>query len=189
MPKKTRIDMTGMRFGRLVALGCAGRDGSGHARWRFACDCGRETVATGKNVRAGNTTSCGCFHRAISAARLLDHGHRAAHCHEPTYRAWQQLRRASHPHRICRSWERYAAFLADVGERPAATRLVLVNPALPFGPGNCRWVPLEPRATRAARGWQTRRDRAAQSAADRTESSQSRSAPSAAASILPSIAL
>jgi hypothetical protein len=119
--RKLRIDMTGQRFGRLVAIGFDHRGTSGHAHWLFRCDCGREIVACGGNVRAGSTSSCGCLHRELSAARLTEHGHRAAKRHEPTYRAWQQMRRAAAP--VCRAWSDYAMFAADLGERPDGTKL------------------------------------------------------------------
>lgn len=171
MGRKVRIDMTGQRYGRLVALDWAHRDASGHAHWRFACDCGAETVAHGGNVRTGRTTSCGCFHRETSAARLTVHGHRAAGRHGPTYRAWQQMNDAcanpANPAyarigargiRVAARWRGdYAAFLADLGERPAGTALARIDAARDFAPDNCRWSALANRPVRAAEGWRMRR--------------------------------
>lgn len=159
MAKKVRIDMTGQRFGRLVGIGFDHRTSCGHAHWLFRCDCGKEFVAAGGNVRSGRTASCGCLHREICAARLTRHGHRTARRHEPTYRAWQAMRQLHGAGELCPSWrEDFAAFLADMGERPAATRLVRHDPNVCFRIGNCAWALVDDRAARAVRGWIKRRN-------------------------------
>jgi hypothetical protein len=186
MARRLRIDMTGVRFGRLVGVGYDHRDASGHAHWRFLCDCGREIVASGGNVRSGSTASCGCLHRERSAARLTEHGYRAARRHEPTYRAWQQMRQEADGD-FCQPWQDFAAFIRDMGERPPATKLARGNPDRPFTPDNCYWEALETRASRAARGWH-KRGGTGQSATARASSNQSRSSPAAAAIIRASIA-
>ena len=63
------LDMTGQRFGRLVALEEAGNDKHGKKRWLFQCDCGNTKVIGGAQVRKGATTSCGCFQRESTAKR------------------------------------------------------------------------------------------------------------------------
>lgn len=57
------LDLTGQRFGKLVALERAENDAGGHAQWRCACDCGNECVATASTLRAkrGGKRSCGCM--------------------------------------------------------------------------------------------------------------------------------
>jgi len=52
---RTREDITGQRFGRLVAV----RPGAPR-KWLFRCDCGTEKEMQSANVKSGNTTSCGC---------------------------------------------------------------------------------------------------------------------------------
>lgn len=55
-------DITGLRFGRLVALKPAGkRDCSENIHWKCKCDCGNEKIVSGVNLRSGNTKSCGCL--------------------------------------------------------------------------------------------------------------------------------
>lgn len=53
--KIKRHDLTGQRFGRLVAVEYAG-----NSRWRCRCDCGGETMVLTGNLTHGHTTSCGC---------------------------------------------------------------------------------------------------------------------------------
>lgn len=59
------IDLTGMKFGRLVVLGLAykkPRKRGGYAYyWRCRCECGKEKIVCGECLRGGNTKSCGCL--------------------------------------------------------------------------------------------------------------------------------
>lgn len=55
-----RINVAGMRFGILTAVKLDRISGQG-AHWLFKCDCGTEKVARLKDVRYGNTASCGCL--------------------------------------------------------------------------------------------------------------------------------
>ncbi|MBB3017674.1 hypothetical protein FHR70_000714 [Microvirga lupini] len=58
------LDITGDRYGMLVAVR-RNPDGQGQgAQWYFACDCGREASLRLKDVRHGNTLSCGCMKNA-----------------------------------------------------------------------------------------------------------------------------
>ncbi len=171
MGRRVLIDMTGVRHGRLLGIAYAHRGPSGHAHWRFLCDCGTMVTLDGSRVRSGNTTSCGCRHRELSAARLLVHGHRAAKRHDGTYRAWQSTKDGCHnaasPRygsdgargvRVCPEWLRdYERFLADMGRRPPGTTLERVDAAGDYTRHNCFWRATQTRATRAVRGWARRR--------------------------------
>ena len=53
------IDLVGEKFGRLTVLALAPDHTHGMARWLCRCDCDRETVVRGGNLRNGNTKSCG----------------------------------------------------------------------------------------------------------------------------------
>lgn len=54
-------DLTGRRFGKLIALERVGRRVSdGSAYWRCVCDCGATTVTSSNKLLQGKTTSCGC---------------------------------------------------------------------------------------------------------------------------------
>lgn len=65
---RTRKNMVGHKFGRLLVLEPAGtkysKSGkSRRAMWMCACDCGNNTIVDGRALRSGRTLSCGCFHR------------------------------------------------------------------------------------------------------------------------------
>src|SRR5690625_2206469 len=54
------ICIRGNVFGKLTVLSRHGSDSTGKTTWLCACECGAETVATGLNLKSGNTRSCGC---------------------------------------------------------------------------------------------------------------------------------
>ena len=54
-------DITGQRFGRLVAIEPINdRASNGGIRWKCICDCGNYVYPTMNNLKRGHTTSCGC---------------------------------------------------------------------------------------------------------------------------------
>ncbi|WP_321822954.1 hypothetical protein [Pyramidobacter piscolens] len=64
-----RTDLTGQRFGRLVAIEYV-KDANGDTSWRCRCDCGKETVVTAGNLINGNTHSCGCLAQDMGRANV-----------------------------------------------------------------------------------------------------------------------
>lgn len=58
MPKA--LDLTGQRFGKLVALKRAPRRDDKYTRWICQCDCGSIAEIRTDYLRNGHTTSCGC---------------------------------------------------------------------------------------------------------------------------------
>lgn len=60
-----RGDLTGQRFGRLLVLEQLD-DREKYTQFRCQCDCGRETVTSGSNLKYGITKSCGCLHKDLS---------------------------------------------------------------------------------------------------------------------------
>ena len=53
-------DMLGQKFGRLTVVEFSGTDKWQTAMWKCQCDCGREVVVRGIDLRSGHTKSCGC---------------------------------------------------------------------------------------------------------------------------------
>jgi len=60
------IDITGQRFGRLVAQEPTVRREGTNVVWVFGCDCGEFIERAIGHVRAGRITSCGCARRAAA---------------------------------------------------------------------------------------------------------------------------
>jgi hypothetical protein len=61
MPKA--LDLTGQRFGRLVALERRRGSRKEAAAWLCRCDCGAEKWVVTELLRSGTTRSCGCLHK------------------------------------------------------------------------------------------------------------------------------
>jgi len=57
------LDLTGQRFGRLVAVQRAD-----NRKWLFRCDCGKEKAIASYSVKSGASTSCGCYRRETCKA-------------------------------------------------------------------------------------------------------------------------
>lgn len=55
-----KIDLTGVRFGRLEVVSEVESVGK-HKRWKCRCDCGNEVVVMGDHLKSGATKSCGCL--------------------------------------------------------------------------------------------------------------------------------
>src|SRR5215831_18287230 len=89
-PKMRAVDLVGQHFSRLVVIEPA-EPRAGKRYWLCRCECGNEIVATGSNLRTGNTNSCGCFQREWAAQRGREsktHGHWTNGGPSPTYRSW-----------------------------------------------------------------------------------------------------
>lgn len=57
---RARLDLAGMRFGKLTALEPAEHVGR-YTAWKCRCDCGNEVVARTSSLTSGKTKSCGCL--------------------------------------------------------------------------------------------------------------------------------
>lgn len=65
--KRGITDISGQRFGKLIALEPTGESKHGSALWRCICDCGNERIAMLRSLKTRDATSCGC-----ARSRLLD---------------------------------------------------------------------------------------------------------------------
>lgn len=60
--ESTPFDLTGQRFGRLVAVKSI-YDGTGRKKWLCKCDCGNEKIIPTGHLTSGSTKSCGCLQK------------------------------------------------------------------------------------------------------------------------------
>jgi len=67
--KKRISDLTGQRFGRLIAVRPTDQRRNEKVVWECKCDCGNTVFVIGTALKNGNTTSCGCL-RKENMARI-----------------------------------------------------------------------------------------------------------------------
>jgi 5-methylcytosine-specific restriction endonuclease McrA len=56
-------NITGIRYGRLIALEIAGKTYRGRRLWKCLCDCGTEKIIKAGDLTRGHVKSCGCLSR------------------------------------------------------------------------------------------------------------------------------
>lgn len=142
------IDLTGERYGRLVAMCLSERDSHGVRLWTWRCDCGRQLDRVASPIRSGRVVSCGC-HKDEQSRLRAKHGM----WNTRTYRAWIEMRaRVRGKDRtsiecyrdrginVDARWnDSFEAFLADMGECPGGMTLGRINNDGGYVRGNCRW--------------------------------------------------
>ena len=157
-----QVDITGQRFGRLVAEKAIEWTKQGVV-WLFLCDCGSKHTRLAKAARyKGEKASCGCLQKQIYSERMLVLNKTHGMTNTPTWRSWLSMRdRCRNPNapkfnhyggrgiKVCPQWESFAEFLKDMGERPINTTLDRVDVNGMYEPSNCRWAThVEQRANR-----------------------------------------
>jgi hypothetical protein len=64
-------DLTGRRFGRLIARRPAGeKTKDGRTIWLCECNCGQYAKVNVSSLLSGDTRSCGCLRREVGRAQL-----------------------------------------------------------------------------------------------------------------------
>lgn len=154
-------DITGQRFGKLLAIKPVGKSGRA-VRWLLKCDCGNEIEKKIGNIgtKKGQSISCGCaFGRRKRKAFSEKHGH--TNLKTPEYQCWRHIYLRCYVKSHC-SYENYGGrgitmseswrnsfrqFLSDMGNKPSPQHSIdRIDSSLGYNKENCRWATLSQQA-------------------------------------------
>lgn len=142
-------DLTGQRFGRLIAIKLDGHDKRGLSRWFCKCDCGVEKTIVMSHLVRGLTTSCGCYNREKTIRDNLTHNM----THTRIYLIWagmkQRCLNSNTLHfkdyggrgiTICDKWLRFEGFYQDMnGTYDDLLTIDRINSNGNYEKSNCTW--------------------------------------------------
>ncbi len=141
------LDITGQRYGRLVALRRT-RKVRRMWKWLCQCDCGNTSEVRIAALRNGNTRSCGCLASEGIVSRTKTHGMK----HTPEYNSYTASRgRCNNPNNHAYSryggrgiefrFDSFEQWFAELGPRPSPKHSVdRIDNDGHYEPGNVRWA-------------------------------------------------
>lgn len=145
------VDITGQKFGRLVAIRDTQERKNKRTFWEFLCDCGNIKILEKGNVVSGHTTSCGCVRRENSAELNFKHGM----VHTKEYKSFYLIRERCYAERsekfqmyggrgmIFEYKDNFIEFLEEVGYMPNdGQRYTIdrIDNTKGYVKGNMRWA-------------------------------------------------
>lgn len=145
------LDLIGKKFGRLTVIEKVAGKTKKYSYWKCLCDCGDEKVVEKSSLTSGNTKSCGCYRKEVTARLKYRHGLRNTSLFE---RWHSMINRCKNPGCsgyknyggrgifVCEEWKRFENFYEWSMNNGYSHELQIdrINNDGNYEPSNCRWV-------------------------------------------------
>ena len=163
MPKF--IDISGQKYGRLTALYRLHNYHKNGTYWLCVCDCGNLSEVNIKDLRKGNTKSCGCLRGNhcskihLSRGKPSKHGYKHKNDNPRIYRIYRNMLSRCYYHKcdryknyggrgikMCDEWyndfQNFNIWAMNNGYNDTLT-IDRIDVNKNYSPDNCRWVTLK----------------------------------------------